>query len=544
MRELATQVGNTHRRQDRVTRAFGHLDARPRDAAVRPAAAAVERFGRRRGGAQHEWAAIATHHLGRHLARVVARAGALLVTGLMFLVDDDEAQVVERAKERRAGSHDHTCGPAGNHIPLVQALAGRKARMEHGDRLAKARAEAADGLSRQRDLGDEHASRATGREHALDSGEVDLCFAGTRDTVHEHHVAVRIQAGALNLRERLLLAVGKGDRRLAARGGQRSLLAATAPGTALLHHHDAALFERLYSRRHAVVEQVEVARCNGAALERLDELTLTNGGLGRRVVETLGCEHDPAVLNRLDGGTLNGPHAVIALDHARAAARRQKQAQALGKRRNVLAAHPARNAGSLGGKEGFAEDSLDRLDTRGIESAVALQVTQLRRNVDDIARGRTVAKMDQDRGSDLRLVGKGPGNAISKRLRQRTRRDVEDHARIGGDGLGCRLRLSRGSGRHRLHRSFLRFRRTKQRKLLDHGPSTSYPIRLQKQEPRSGERGSDTYVCAAITAPSCGRGRCAPSNRRGRRVPWSRPTEGSPCCRKRRRARPGTPRAS
>ena len=67
---------------------------------------------------------------------------------------------------------------------------------------------------------------------------------------------------------------------------------------------------------------------------------------------------------------------------------------------------------------------------------------------------------------------------------------------------------------------------------------------LQKQEPRSGERGSDTYVCAAITAPSCGRGRCAPGSRRDRRAPWSRPAEGSPCCRRRRRARPGTPRAS
>ena len=462
MRELAAQVGNADSRQHGVSRALGHLDARPGGPVIHATAAAVESLGRGRGGAQHKRAAVTPRHLCRHLARVVARTGTLLVTGLMLLVDDDEAQVAERAKERRAGAHDHARGTAGDHIPLVQALAGREARMEHGDRLAKTRAEAADGLGRQRDLGHEHAGRTAGRQHALDGGEVHLGFAGAGDTVDHHHVAMSVQTGALNLRERLLLTVGECDRCLAACRGERGLFIAATPRTALLHHHDTTFFERLDGRRHAVVEQVEIARRDRAALERLDELTLTDRGLGRRVVETLGCEHDPAVLDRLDGGTFNRPHAVVALDHSRTAARGQKQAQALGKRRNILAAHPACDTGGLCGKERLAEDSLDRLDTRGIESAVALQVTQLKRNVDDIARGRSVTKVDQDRGSDLRLVGKGPGNAISKRLGQRTRRDVEDHARIGGDGFGCRLRLSRGSGRHRLHRSPLGFRRTKQ----------------------------------------------------------------------------------
>ncbi len=88
---------------------------------------------------------------------MVARTGALLVAGLVLLVDDDEAQVAERAKERRASADDHAGRTAGNHIPLVQALAGRKPRMEHGDRLAKARAEAADGLGCQRYLGHQYA---------------------------------------------------------------------------------------------------------------------------------------------------------------------------------------------------------------------------------------------------------------------------------------------------------------------------------------------------------------------------------------------------
>ena len=281
---------------------------------------------------------------------------------------------------------------------------------------------------------------------------------------------MRIQASALNLRERLLLTVRKRDRRFAACRGQRSLLAATAPGTALLHHHDAAFFERLDGRRHTVIEKVEVARRDRTTLERLDELALADRGLGWRVVKAIGRKHHPAVLDGFDGWTFNRPHTVVALDHTRAATRRQEQAQALGKRRDILAAHPARNACSLGGKERFAEDSLDGFNARGVEGVVTLQIAQLRRNVDDIARGGTVTKVNQDRRSDLRLVGKGLGNAVGEWLGQRSGRNVENHARVGSDGLRCRLRLSRGSGRHELHQSLLRFRRTKQRQLLSHTP--------------------------------------------------------------------------
>ena len=404
MRELATQVGNANCGQYGVPRALGHLDARPSSAVIRAAAATVERLGRGRGRPQHERTPIAARHLCRHLARMVARAGTLLVAGLVLLVDDDEAQVAERAKERRARSDDHAGRTAGDHIPLVQTLAGRKTRVEDCDRLAKTRAEAADGLGRQRNLGHEHAGRTAGVQHALDSGKVGLSFAGTSDAVHEDHVTVSVQAGALNLRERLLLAVGKRHRRLAARRGQRGLLAATTPRTALLNHDDAAFFERFNGRRHAVVEQIEVARRDRAALERLDKLTLADRSFGRRVIEALGREHDPTILDGFDGGALDGPYAVIALDHARASTRGQEQAQALGKRCDVLAAHPARDAGSLGGKERLAENGLNGLDASGIESAVALQVGQLGRDVDDVARCHTVAKMDQDRRADLGIV--------------------------------------------------------------------------------------------------------------------------------------------
>ena len=267
-----------------------------------------------------------------------------------------------------------------------------------------------------------------------------------------------VQTGALNLRERLLLAVGKGDRRLAACRGQRGLLAAATPRTALLHHHDAAFFESLDGRRHTVIEKVEVARRDRAALERLDELALADRGLGRRIVEAFGREHDPAILDGFDGWTFNRPHAVVTLDHTRTAARGQKQAQALGKRCDVLVAHPACDTGGFGGKERFAEDGFDRLDARKVKGVVALQVAQLGRNIDDVACGGTVAKVDQDRRSDLGLVGKGLRNAVSERYGQRTGGDIENHARVGGNGLRCRIGLGRDSSGCRCRRRLLRFR--------------------------------------------------------------------------------------
>ena len=170
MRKLTAQVGNADRGKHGVSRALGHLDTRPSGTVIRATAAAVEGLGRRRGRPQHERAAIAARHLGCHLARMVARTGPLLVAGLVLLVNDDEAQIAERAKERRTCADDHAGRTAGNHIPLVQTLPSRKTRVENRDRLAKAGAEAADGLGCQRNLGYQHAGRAASREHALDGG--------------------------------------------------------------------------------------------------------------------------------------------------------------------------------------------------------------------------------------------------------------------------------------------------------------------------------------------------------------------------------------
>ena len=87
-----------------------------------------------------------------HVARMVSRGRLLLERVLMFLVDDDEAQVADRCEDGASGADDDV-GPAlGDVAPLAMAFGVRQVRVEDGH-LDEPLAESADGLRRQGDLG-------------------------------------------------------------------------------------------------------------------------------------------------------------------------------------------------------------------------------------------------------------------------------------------------------------------------------------------------------------------------------------------------------
>ena len=201
-----------------------------------------------------------------HVARMVARCALGFVGILLLLVDNEQAEVLHGRKDGAARADDDARKAGADALPLIITLRERKAAVQDSDRITEVRRKRLDHLRRQRDLGHKHAGRTAGRQHAFNRREVDLSFAGTGDAIDKDNVAMSVQTGALNLRERLLLAVCKRDRCFAAYRGQRGLLAAATPGATLLHHDDTTFFERLDGRRHAVVEQVEVARCDRAAL--------------------------------------------------------------------------------------------------------------------------------------------------------------------------------------------------------------------------------------------------------------------------------------
>ena len=89
---------------------------------------------------------------------MVGHPGALLEARVVLFVDDDEAEVGDGAKSAAGTDHDADLAGA-DATPLVEALAGCQARVEHRDRRADRRAEDGDELRRERDLSSSTSAR-------------------------------------------------------------------------------------------------------------------------------------------------------------------------------------------------------------------------------------------------------------------------------------------------------------------------------------------------------------------------------------------------
>ena len=88
----------------------------------------------------------AAHH--RHVAGVIGDAVLLLVGGLVFLVDDDEAEPRERQEQRGAGAGDDLHLALGDAAPEAGALAGGDAGMPFRRAGAETRRRSGRGIAR------------------------------------------------------------------------------------------------------------------------------------------------------------------------------------------------------------------------------------------------------------------------------------------------------------------------------------------------------------------------------------------------------------
>jgi hypothetical protein len=268
----------------------------------------------------------------------------------VLLVDDDEANVGERRKERGAGAHHHVDGTLAHEVPLVEALAGGQARVEHGHVVAKARAEAAHGLRRERDLWHEDQGAFARGKRALDGLEVDLGLAGTGDAVHENHVSRRAGAGLVNGSNGCELAFCEALGTRGVRRGERGLLAA-ANLAARLNAHHATLRQHGHGSRGAGDGSRELGQAHGTCGERLQDLALTTGVA--RGLEALGArgERDPASVG---GRGLLGdklPRGVRRLaGHADLLAWREEEPHRICERAGVLVRDPARHGSGVRAK--------------------------------------------------------------------------------------------------------------------------------------------------------------------------------------------------
>ena len=114
----------------------------------------------------------------------------LLVARVVFFVHHYKAQLVVRKKERRPRTNDDgrcTLTPGHAH-PQIGALVLRHARVEHRDAFAETCTQSFDDLCRERDLRQQVEHLFAARDHFIDQGDVQFCFAGGGDATQKHHI--------------------------------------------------------------------------------------------------------------------------------------------------------------------------------------------------------------------------------------------------------------------------------------------------------------------------------------------------------------------
>ena len=102
---------------------------------------------------------------------------------------------MHRSEDRRARADHDTRLAARDPLALVAALCVGQPRVQDRDRVAETRAEAADGLRRQGDLGDEHDRPEPALERRRRGLEVDLGLAAAGRAVEQEVAAAGVECG-------------------------------------------------------------------------------------------------------------------------------------------------------------------------------------------------------------------------------------------------------------------------------------------------------------------------------------------------------------
>ena len=113
---------------------------------------------------------------------------ALLVAGLVLLVDNNQTEVFEWSENRRTRADHNGYFTAINAKPLVDALAPRQGAVEDCGLVGEARREAIGELRCETDLGDQDERGFSRGEKVLGSLHVDFGFAAAGNAVEENGV--------------------------------------------------------------------------------------------------------------------------------------------------------------------------------------------------------------------------------------------------------------------------------------------------------------------------------------------------------------------
>ncbi|MNM82014.1 hypothetical protein D3C81_940350 [compost metagenome] len=119
---------------------------------------------------------------------MVAQAFLLFIGTVVFFVDDDQAGVLHRCEQRRAGADDDVGLAVAGRQPGVQAFAVVDRRVQQGDAGIEALLEARQGLWSEVDLGNQHQGLLARLQGLADQLQIDLGLAAAGDAGQEKGV--------------------------------------------------------------------------------------------------------------------------------------------------------------------------------------------------------------------------------------------------------------------------------------------------------------------------------------------------------------------
>src|SRR5713226_8687535 len=151
--------------------------ARKTQLPIAPAPRIGERLRRRRRGSEHDRTFAELPERNRQVARVVANSLLLLVGGVMFLVDDDQTEAVNRSEDDRARANHDARLPAQRTHPTAPSLGHVLRAVHDADERSKAGPKLPDDLVGERDFRHQHEHLASRLEHFAGELQVYLGLA-------------------------------------------------------------------------------------------------------------------------------------------------------------------------------------------------------------------------------------------------------------------------------------------------------------------------------------------------------------------------------
>ena len=150
LEEFGTHVDDSHLRHGALCDALGQFKH-----GVAALISVVTRFNAGSGGTEHDYGVGIAGADDGHVAAVIARCFLLFVAAIVFFIDDNEAEILNRGEDTGASAHDDASLAVTDATPLVGTFGISKGGVKNGYLFAEAMEELAGNGGSERDFRDQ-----------------------------------------------------------------------------------------------------------------------------------------------------------------------------------------------------------------------------------------------------------------------------------------------------------------------------------------------------------------------------------------------------